>query len=187
MEDFDISTLKSNANICIIGDPGTGKTTFAKYLVNKHKIDFTVYQKEITNEFDKPSQQFENSVLKRNLVNESIITLENIIILDDCVPDDSSSMNELFMNSRFFKCGVITTMTKFSLTDFLIANVDKFFVFKTSNLVDIYTKLVSSQFPTFQDFEKHFNEITSEPYTCMVIDRCCHTDYNIYMLKSVPI
>lgn len=183
MEDFDISTLKSNANICIIGDPGTGKTSFAKYLVNKHKIDFTVYQQEITNEFDKPSQQFENSVLKSNFVPVN----ESIIILDDCVPADSSSMTELFMNSRFFKCGVITTMTKFSLTDFLRANVDKFFVFKTSNLVDIYTNIVSTHFPTFEDFEKHFNEITSEPYTCMVIDMCCHTRNNIFMLKSVPI
>ena len=196
MQEFDIATLKPKSNICIIGAEQSGKSTLAKRIVDDHGIDFTVYHNKQTDIYNRPSQIFDEHIYDTYFENYKNGAKEPFcIIVDDTITDPcvftSSKLREMHMNGRFINLGIISVMKKPIYIDRLIGyngNIDKIFIFKVDAeyLYDIYKTYFQKNDDTVDDyvnFVNTFHKITSEPYTCMVVDMCCHDGYSILKYK----
>jgi hypothetical protein len=173
---FDISTIRKDAIIFIIGKDNTSNTTLIKELLNSSNIkdiSIDVNNEELLDDIVKFQRK-----RKRNNEDKS-----HVIVIDDMIDSvdrfRSKNFMSIFLNGRFLRLGLIYSMSypyKFSPT--ITSNTDYIFLFKDTNidnLIEIHNRY-GCIFDTFDEFKKVFQNVTDEPNTCLVFNYCSRTN-----------
>ena len=193
---FDMSQIKDDKVVVLIGKRETGKSFLCKDLLHHHKdipcgqvISATeaangYYSKMVPPLFihDEYTAPIIANVLKRQkLMIEKIHSNMNIdprlfLLLDDCIYDQSwvkdKNVRSLFMNGRHYKILFIITMQyALGIPPNLRTNVDFIFILR-ENFVNNRKRLYehyAGMFPTFEMFCQVMDQCT-ENFECLVIN-----------------
>ena len=193
---FDMSQIKDDKVVVLIGKRETGKSFLCKDLLHHHKdipcgqvISATeaangYYKKMVPPLFihDEYKPAIIANVLKRQrMMIEKINSNINIdprlfLLLDDCIYDQSwvkdKNVRSLFMNGRHFKIlFVITMQYALGIPPNLRTNVDFVFILR-ENFVNNRKRLYehyAGMFPTFEMFCQVMDQCT-ENFECIVIN-----------------
>ena len=193
---FDMSQIKDDKVVVLIGKRETGKSFLCKDLLHHHKdipcgqvISATeaangYYKKMVPPLFihDEYKPAIIANVLKRQrMMIEKINSNINIdprlfLLLDDCIYDQSwvkdKNVRSLFMNGRHFKIlFVITMQYALGIPPNLRTNVDFVFILR-ENFVNNRKRLYehyAGMFPTFEMFSQVMDQCT-ENFECIVIN-----------------
>jgi len=193
---FDMSQIKDDKVVVLIGKRETGKSFLCKDLLHHHKdipcgqvISATeaangYYSKMVPPLFihDEYTAPIIANVLKRQkMMIEKIHSNVNIdprlfLLLDDCIYDQSwvkdKNVRSLFMNGRHYKILFIITMQyALGIPPNLRTNVDFIFILR-ENFVNNRKRLYehyAGMFPTFEMFCQVMDQCT-ENFECLVIN-----------------
>ena len=193
---FDMSQIKDDKVVVLIGKRETGKSFLCKDLLHHHKdipcgqvISATeaangYYSKMVPPLFihDEYTAPIIANVLKRQkMMIEKIHSNMNIdprlfLLLDDCIYDQSwvkdKNVRSLFMNGRHYKILFIITMQyALGIPPNLRTNVDFIFILR-ENFVNNRKRLYehyAGMFPTFEMFCQVMDQCT-ENFECIVIN-----------------
>ena len=193
---FDMSQIKDDKVVVLIGKRETGKSFLCKDLLHHHKdipcgqvISATeaangYYKKMVPPLFihDEYKPAIIANVLKRQrMMIEKINSNINIdprlfLLLDDCIYDQSwvkdKNVRSLFMNGRHYKILFIITMQyALGIPPNLRTNVDFIFILR-ENYVNNRKRLYehyAGMFPTFEMFCQVMDQCT-ENFECIVIN-----------------
>ena len=193
---FDMSQIKDDKVVVLIGKRETGKSFLCKDLLHHHKdipcgqvISATeaangYYSKMVPPLFihDEYTAPIIANVLKRQkMMIEKINSNMNIdprlfLLLDDCIYDQSwvkdKNVRSLFMNGRHYKILFIITMQyALGIPPNLRTNVDFIFILR-ENFVNNRKRLYehyAGMFPTFEMFCQVMDQCT-ENFECLVIN-----------------
>jgi hypothetical protein len=196
LKKFDLSQLKDNSSIVLIGKRDTGKSFLTKDILFRHKdipVGQVISGTEGANHFygkivpklfihDEFNSQIVQNMLKRQkLMIERNNDGENMdprafLILDDCLYDNSwtkdKHMRSVFMNGRHYKLLFILTMQyALGIPPNLRTNVDFIFILRenyVSNRKRLYDHY-AGMFPTFEMFCQVMDQCT-EDYECLVVN-----------------
>lgn len=190
--DFDVSRMRDDSVVVIVGKKYTGKTHLALYLVSRQGIPYGVVaswaesrKKEyarVMPSFLVNAGEYDPAFLQRFVERQrtaartAVIDARGFVVLDDTFFDRSwtkdSGVRTLFYNNRTFRSFVVLTMQyALPLPPSFRGNTDFVFLFRESsaqNRKRLWEQYGS--FATFEDFEAAFLECTAEPWSCMVID-----------------
>ena len=193
---FDMSQVKDDKVVVLIGKRETGKSFLCKDLLHHHRdipcgqvISATeaangYYSKMVPPLFihDEYTAPIIANVLKRQkMMIEKINSNANIdprlfLLLDDCIYDQSwvkdKNVRSLFMNGRHYKILFIITMQyALGIPPNLRTNVDYVFILRenyVSNRKRLYEHY-AGMFPTFEMFCQVMDQCT-ENFECLVIN-----------------
>ena len=193
---FDMSQIKDDKVVVLIGKRETGKSFLCKDLLHHHKdipcgqvISATeaangYYSKMVPPLFihDEYTAPIIANVLKRQkMMIEKLHSNMNIdprlfLLLDDCIYDQSwvkdKNVRSLFMNGRHYKILFIITMQyALGIPPNLRTNVDFIFILR-ENFVNNRKRLYehyAGMFPTFEMFCQVMDQCT-ENFECLVIN-----------------
>jgi hypothetical protein len=204
LKKFDITSLRPNKNIYIIGRKQCGKSILIKELLNQNTEIKSRYifssTCTVSNIYEnlkiKPifiEQNFNSIILKNiinyhhNKINAKCDNSKGIIVMDDMVHNKNiirdCEFRKLLLNSRHYHLSTIISMQYDLLPVFLKDQADYIFIFNDSNINNL-KKLWKNYFPMIEKFE-HFKTIINSlnKYECLVIIRFtsggCYDD-NIY-------
>jgi hypothetical protein len=197
---FDIDVLKSkNPVVVVFGKKWTGKTTLVEEILVKRNDKSTVFNEKFDEKTidkvitDHVKELKTNAALQQlnsvdaEALGETLKTnaaLSHWIVLDDVIFDNhamtTKPLRKLFINGMCYRIGLVITMQyPINIPPDLRTNVDYVFVYRVSGCArDIIKKVYNmfgGFFDTFEKFESIYNEITSEPHRCMVIDTTKHS------------
>lgn len=205
---FDITNVKKTSTTIIIGKRSTGKTTLIKNIllyindINNKYIIFDPYSDTDSKcEFKYLQQQskiydiYDEEIVKVNMNRKN--DENKIIIIDNALysANQNKTMQNAFMNCRFYQIGIILSLSYGNfLNSNIISNTDFIFIFKELNIVNqkyLYTKYFKPLFITlelFLDFFNQFNDLCSKnEYTCLVLSNVAKTNYledRIFLYKA---
>jgi hypothetical protein len=193
---FDMSQIKDDKVVVLIGKRETGKSFLCKDLLHHHKdipcgqvISATeaangYYKKMVPPLFihDEYTPAIISNILKRQrMMIDKINSNANIdprlfLLLDDCIYDQSwvkdKNVRSLFMNGRHYKILFIITMQyALGIPPNLRTNVDFIFILR-ENFVNNRKRLYehyAGMFPTFEMFCQVMDQCT-ENFECLVIN-----------------
>lgn len=200
---FDISSVKSNDLVVIIGKRATGKSVLVQDLLYQHRdlpigcvisptesID-GLYGKIVPPPFvhDMYTPEIIANVIERqrNMMQNAndVKDPRAFLVLDNCMYDESwtsdCNIKKLFVNGRCYKLMVLITMSyPLSLPVNLRSNIDYVFILREdviSNRKRIYD-CYGGMFPSFDVFCQVIDRITKhdEPHTCLVIANTSTSD-----------
>ena len=196
LKKFDMSQIKDDKVVVLIGKRETGKSFLCKDLLYQHRdipcgqvISATeaangYYRKMVPPLFihDEYTPGIIANVLKRqrmmiDKINaNAVIDPRLFLLLDDCIYDQSwvkdKNVRSLFMNGRHFKIlFVITMQYALGIPPNLRTNVDFVFILR-ENFVNNRKRLYdhyAGMFPSFEMFCQVMDQCT-ENYECLVIN-----------------
>lgn len=191
---FDLSSIKSNATIFIMGPRRSGKSTIKKHLIydldKKHKFNIgkawngTLESMKDLKWNMPPSTNVKyckedfQRVIRAIEANESKITNDNkklLLVLDDCSYDDKlfklKEMNELFCNGRHLRITNVTCAQYcMSMPPALRQNIDYIFVTK-QNKPDVREKIYKYYFGMVPKYIfDRILDVTTKDYGVLVLD-----------------
>lgn len=196
IRNFDITKIRADSIICIIGQKTAGKTTLAcDILYHKQMIPFGViispHIHKVTTPpiciLDEYRQEIVDAVLKRQKVavtkwqkeirtfGTSTYNPYSFLFIDDCMFDASwtkdTGIRYLFMNNRHIRTLVLITMQyPLAIGPVLRTNIDYVFIFRENNMQNrkrLYEHY-GGMFPTFEAFAAVIDALGK--YECLVID-----------------
>ena len=198
IKEFDLSKMKRDATVCVIGPRRTGKSYLTRDIMYHHqnipagvvlsgteKVD-PFFKKFIPNSyiFEKYDQNYVQNLISSR---EEIISKKDgrkdpsdniFFIMDDMISQcedwkNDKTIKELFLNGRHYNILFILTMQYIkSIGPMLRGNFDYVFLFKNKSQEErlkIFQSFVSSVIPSKNDFYKIFDVLTKD-HCCMVID-----------------
>jgi len=196
LKKFDMSQIKDDKVVVLIGKRETGKSFLCKDLLHSHKdipcgqvISATeaangYYKKMVPPIFihDEYKPEIIANVLKRqrmmiDKINANVTVDPRLfLLLDDCIYDQSwvkdKNVRSLFMNGRHFKILFIITMQyALGIPPNLRTNVDFVFILR-ENFVNNRKRLYdhyAGMFPSFEMFCQVMDQCT-ENFECLVIN-----------------
>jgi GTPase SAR1 family protein len=190
---FEISTIRNDAIIFIIGKEDTGKTTLIKELFNNSNIkDISIFDKKKDYDYlsDKATiydvykeellDDIVRSQKKRKRISED---KSHVVVVDDTIDNidrfRSKNFMSIFLNGRFLRLGLICSMSyPYKLSPAVSCNTDYIFMFNDTNIenmIELHHRY-GHIFDTFDEFYKVFQKITSEPNSCLVLNYCSKTN-----------
>ncbi len=201
---FDISKMKTDATIIMIGKRGSGKSYLIKDIMYQHKDNFPYGSvvsgtEELNNFF---CDFIPKLYITKNYNTQNIERLLNIqkfgikkygkskqnnafLILDDCIHQSDlfnrdSNFKEIFTNGRHYNIFfMIALQYSLGIPPTMRGNVDYIFLFAHYSREDkkkLY-ETYASCFDDYHHFDRVFTEITKD-HRCMVIDNTRHShDY----------
>lgn len=203
---FDISILGKNSVILIIGKRAVGKTTLIKNIIKyKKEVDLCTIFDPIKNEYNDLTIPYNiheeyDEITIFNLF-KTVFNSEkkklNLIILDNAIyfPFKKSSLifKNLIVNNKINNTSLILSMQVSVANSYLaIDNIDYIFIFNDNNISNVqrfYQQYATKIFDTFDSFNKIYQLITKEAYTCIVIAKIIKSNEvedNIFYLKVNP-
>jgi hypothetical protein len=207
---FNVVEAQNMSNIVIIGKRATGKTSLVQdlipYLRCRYIDAITPIKQEYmcvsySSECNEYNENYVDNFVKRQRIQVDNATsntevVSSCIIFDDCLLQNScfnhNGIKALCMNSRCMKVTTITVMQcVMSLPNSFTANLDYIFIFGEHNLSNrrrLY-QTYAYIFPTFKMFCDTLDDITREPYTCMVINMTKHSNdmtEKVFWYKADP-
>lgn len=194
---FDISKVKYDSIVVLLGRRGTGKSFLAKDILYYHRdipVGTIISGTENANHFfsnfvpkifiyDEYSPQIVSNFMKRQkrmkkLIEKGETDLDEraFLVFDDCLYDDAwkkdKNIREIFMNGRHYKILYLLTMQHpLGISPHLRTNIDFVFILRDnyiSNRKRIYEHY-AGMFKTFEMFCSVMDKCT-ENYECLVID-----------------
>ena len=193
---FDMSQIKDDKVVVLIGKRETGKSFLCKDLLHHHKdipCGQVISATEAANGYwgkkvpplfihDEYTPAIISNIIKRQkMMLEKINSNANIdprlfLLLDDCIYDQSwvkdKNVRSLFMNGRHYKILFIITMQyALGIPPNLRTNVDFIFILR-ENFVNNRRRLYehyAGMFPTFEMFCQVMDQCT-EDFECLVIN-----------------
>jgi len=192
LKQFDMSKIKRDKVVVLIGKRGTGKSCLTKDILFNHKdipVAVVVSGSERVNAFyshmipdlyiyDNYKEEIVESLLKRQVKAENNSWTEKnaILIFDDCLYDNAwvkdTKIREVFMNGRHYNLMFILTMQyAMGIPPALRTNIDYVFIFR-DNIHSNKRRLwehYAGIFPTYEMFNEVFEECTRD-FGCLVID-----------------
>ena len=194
---FDISRIKDDSVVVLIGKRNTGKSFLTKYILFNNRsipVGTVISGTEGANEFyskivppvfihEEYTPEILSNVLKRQKIimkkyntNQSNLDPRAFLILDDCLYDNTwqkdKNVRSCFMNGRHYKLMFILTMQfALGIPPNLRTNIDYVFILREniwSNRKRLYDHY-AGMFPTFEMFCETMDQCT-ENYECLVID-----------------
>ena len=193
---FDISDIKDDKVVVLIGKRDTGKSILCKDIMSRHSgipAGQVISGTEAANEFyskmvpklfihEEYQPPIIQNILKRQRMmldkwkaNQSIDP-RAFLVLDDCLYDNSwtkdKNVRSLFMNGRHFKILFIITMQyALGIPPNLRTNIDYIFILRenyVSNRKRLYDHY-AGMFPSFEMFCQVMDQCT-EDYECLVVN-----------------
>ena len=193
---FDISQIKDDKVVVLIGKRDTGKSFLCKDILYYHSdipVGQVISGTESANQFygelvpklfihDEFNSEIVNNMIKRQkMMIEKKQAGDNndpraFLILDDCLYDNKwcrdTCMRSVFMNGRHFKLLFLLTMQyALGIPPNLRTNIDFIFILRenyVSNRKRLYDHY-AGMFPTFEMFCQVMDQCT-ENYECLVIN-----------------
>ena len=196
LKKFDISQIKDDKVVVLIGKRDTGKSYLCKDILYYHSdipVGQVISGTESANQFygelvpklfihDEFNSEIVNNMIKRQ---KMMIEKKNagdsndpraFLILDDCLYDNKwcreTCMRSVFMNGRHFKLLFLLTMQyALGIPPNLRTNIDFIFILRenyVSNRKRLYDHY-AGMFPTFEMFCQVMDQCT-ENYECIVIN-----------------
>ena len=193
---FDLSKIKDDSVVVLIGKRNTGKSFLTKNILYKNRslpVGTVISGTEGANHFyssivppifihEEYTALIISNILKRQkMMMKKINTNQNIdprafLILDDCLYDNSwqkdKNIRSCFMNGRHYKLLFILTMQfALGIPPNLRTNIDYVFILREniySNRKRLYDHY-AGMFPTFEMFCETMDQCT-ENFECLVID-----------------
>jgi hypothetical protein len=195
LKKFDMSKIKSDSVVVLIGKRDTGKSFLCRDILHSHKdipVGQVISGTEGANQFYSQivpklfiHDEFQPDIVQNMLKRQKImIQKENegeqcdsraFLILDDCLYDNSwakeKSMRYVFMNGRHYKLLFLLTMQfALGIPPNLRTNIDFVFILRenyVSNRKRLYEHY-AGMFPSFEIFCQVMDQCT-ENYECLVI------------------
>ena len=188
---FDISKLRCDHTVMVIGKRGTGKSFLAKDLLYHHRdlpIGTVISRYESTQKFygDIPDRFIHDAYAPgviEDFVNRQKVMMDRhdvdprAFLVLDCMYDNSWTRDKiarlLFLSGRSLNV-MLVFMMQFPID--VPANIDFVFIFQdriVSNRTRIYENFVRV-FPTFDVFCQALDQCTDD-YQCLVIDNNAET------------
>tara|TARA_B100002051_G_scaffold276250_1_gene323485 strand:+ start:3594 stop:4388 length:795 start_codon:yes stop_codon:yes gene_type:complete len=195
LKKFDMSKVKSDSVVVLIGKRDTGKSFLCRDILHSHRdipVGQVISGTEGANQFyskivpklfihDEFQPEIVQNMLKRQKI---MIQKENegeqcdsraFLILDDCLYDNSwakdKSMRYVFMNGRHYKLLFLLTMQfALGIPPNLRTNIDFVFILRenyVSNRKRLYEHY-AGMFPSFEVFCQVMDQCT-ENYECLVV------------------
>ena len=196
LKKFDISQIKDDKVVVLIGKRDTGKSFLCKDILYYHSdipVGQVISGTEAANQFygelvpplfihEEFNSDIVSNMLKRQkMMVEKKNNGENIdprafLILDDCLYDSKwtreTCMRSVFMNGRHWKLLFLLTMQyALGIPPNLRTNIDYVFILRenyVSNRKRLYEHY-AGMFPTFEMFNQVMDQCT-ENYECLVIN-----------------
>lgn len=196
LKKFDVSKVKDDKVIVILGKRGTGKSYLTRDILYHHRnipVGTVISPTENANHFygdfvpkifihDEYHPTITHNFMKRQKkMKKKIDKGENIdnrafLILDDCLYDNSwkqdKSIREVFFNGRHWKIlAIFLLQYPLGISPQLRTNIDFVFIFRenvTANRKRIYEQY-AGMFKTFDMFCNVMDQCT-ENFECIVID-----------------
>lgn len=195
LKKFDMTTIKHDSVVTLIGMRNTGKSFLVKDLL-EHQPNLpatagTVISgtNDIRQEYSIPNfdihDEYSPTIIskvvnhQKGLVDQSILEdPRNVLILDDCLYDNKwirdANICDLFINRRQNNTLFILTMQYgMSIPPALSRNIDYVFILRESiisNRRRLYEYYAGGVFPDFDLFCKAMNQYAAEEFVCLVID-----------------
>lgn len=184
VNEFDLTNIKPNTNIAVIGKHSTGKNWCIKNLI--HQIgnqSTTIISPTDTNFYETsfPNASIyygcNTSIIGDIIYDQAVKNQQNkskkvTVVIDGCLQSNDNNIKDLFMNGRHYNLtSIITMQYPLGINPELRCNLDYVFIFKDHferNLKRIYA-YYANVFPTYDAFKTVFLQIT-KGYNCMVID-----------------
>jgi hypothetical protein len=172
MEEFDITSLKPRANICIIGE---NSRTLAKRIAAKQGADCTVYTSEpqhfvgyTQHDFTATTFHAQSAALMQKTLADAT---SHCVVLDNVI-DKTRCTRELSMNGRFFHVSVVSNVTNLQNSHIFIGDIDVMFIFKLpeADLRDVHAKLFSKSMS--------FEELQSILETSSIVVDFCDKEFD---------
>lgn len=203
--DFDVSSVRDDSLVVIIGKRASGKTHLALDLVSRHGIPYGVASsaKEQRKEeyglvmpsalvhVEECACEVVAKFLTRQRTASKAARIEGVdargfIVLEDTFYDMSwtkdSGVRALFLNNRSWRSFVVMAMQyAVRMPPMFRANTDFVFLFRERNAQNrrrLWEQYGS--FATFEEFEAAFEECTAGPWSCMVIDAMAREGPNVF-------
>ena len=196
INNFNFEKCTDNPHCIMIGKRGSGKTCFIREMMyklyeNKKVDEFFVISptsrtdKSIYDFIDKVYYEYKAPLID-NLMNKQRENTANgkknrvMVIFDDCLESESSFKNhsllELLYNGRHYNISYIISM-QFPMKRFSDSKIMFDYVFlmnqnnvliKNNTIKNTLYKYYGGMFPTFETFDKIFNELTQD-FSSMII------------------
>jgi hypothetical protein len=186
-KEFDPEHATNLNCIAVIGKRSTGKTDLVrdilphlkcsyhlvvgatiKYIENEETIQ--EYNEQIV--ADLLSKQKKALNTKREI--GDVTQIPHACVVIDNYLHSNKSIVSLFQNGIFLKTKVVLAMQSLiALPTQIRSNIDYVFIFRGRNMSHdkcLYTSYALSIFQSFEEFSQALDNITSDPYTCMVIN-----------------
>lgn len=189
---FDLSNIKKDSHILIVGKPCSGKKVLVQNILDK--ISNNVDAGLLFSSSEKILPQLKNNDIFKNdtyykydseilskFLSENSVFLDRknkslCVIFDRCRLDwNDQTLSELFQNGWQYRTYVI--IIEDSLPHYepeIRTSLDYAFIFN-ENVISIQKKIYEQYFyidtfPYFTSFKNVFNQCTKEPYNCIVVD-----------------
>jgi len=203
LKKFDMSMIKDDSVVVMIGKRNTGKSFLTKDLLFHHQdlpcgtiisptehanrfysdivppiFIHDKYDPKITQEFMKRQK-----VLKKRIVNgEGDIDGRAFLIMDDCLYDNKwksdEIIREIFLNGRHFNIFYLLLMQyAIGIPPNLRSNIDWVFILRDSNIQNRKKlfECYAGMFPSFETFCQTMDACT-ENFECLVIHNCSRSN-----------
>jgi hypothetical protein len=197
---FDISKMKSDAVIVLLGKRRTGKSYLVRDLLYNKRHDVPIgtvisrtdHMGHFYDQFIPPlliHKRYTAELLKKVLKRQQMAIEEQwnkknaFLLMDDCLADakdwkNDEMIKEIFFNGRWYKLLLILTMqSPMGIPPDFRTNIDYTFILKNNNAADrekIY-KNYAGIFETKEMFNKVLDACT-EDYNALVIDNTTHSN-----------
>ena len=194
---FDMSEIKDDKVVVLIGKRDTGKSFLCKDILYHHKgipVGQVISEQKVLNQFyskivpklfihgEFDTQIVQNMIKDKKILIDKINAGDNSIdprsflILDDCLYDNTWAkdkwMRSVFMNGRHYKILFLLTMQyALGVPPNLRTNIDYVFILRenyVSNRKRLYEHY-AGMFPSFEMFCQIMDQCT-ENYECLVIN-----------------
>jgi len=194
---FDMSCIKPDAVVFVIGKRGTGKSTLIRDIIyhNRHKFNIGIGMsptEESTGDLGRfiPSSclydDFSESAINRLLNHQKKIGKKEdkrsvCVIMDDCAYDKQvlkkKCLREIFMNGRHHKLFIINAVQYLMDVPCAVRGQTDYVFATRDNIIDQKLKLWKYFFGMFGDFESFSNTLDqcTRGFDCIVMDGTSRT------------
>jgi hypothetical protein len=194
LKKFDISQIKSNGSLIVIGKRNTGKSFLVSDILYNHRdIPFgtiisdtessTKFYEDIVHVHNEFSGQIIENVVKRQklVLKHGKYDPRAFLVLDNCLLEQSWTKDQnirfIFLNGRQIKILFIVAIPYTSIPPLLRTNVDFVFILRedlVNNRKMLYEKF-AGMIPSFEMFCELMDRYTTN-YDCLVINNTSHSN-----------